>query len=39
MAEKKYLFNGVEKTREELFNEADCAILEKNQFLNRNSIR
>ena len=33
MAEKKYLFNGVEKTREELFNEADCAILEKNQQL------
>lgn len=33
MAGKKYLFNGVEKTREELFNEAECAILENNQKL------
>lgn len=31
--EKKYLFNGKEQSREELFNEADLAIVDRNQKL------
>ena len=33
MAEKKYLVNGVEKSREELFNEQELAIIDNNQKL------
>lgn len=33
MAEKKYLVNGVEQTRAELFNEAELAVMERNEKL------
>lgn len=33
MADKKYLVNGVEKAREELFNEQELAVIDRNQQL------